>query len=438
MERLFYKQLLDWKTGGMTKPLLVMGARQVGKSYIVDAFCKAEYNQYIQIDLLKTKDLVQIYQSDLSSSRKFEQLQMLIGSKLDTPQSILFVDEVQESEEFISDLKYLQEDHPEANIICAGSLLGVKLKRFKRSFPVGKVNMRTMYPMNFPEFLMALGKKHYIPLIKQSYQENSKLVSATHTELLHALRVYLCIGGMPEAVKQYLDVNEQMLAFDSSFFDDLRTAYLGDMKKYVANTSEAVKIERIYSSIPLQQANKAHKFQYSKIKSGARAGHFETALDWLMAADLIYKANCITNPEKPMRYFIDPDVFKLFINDVGILTHLLRIDHSDIILDRLGQHKGLLAENYVACELETAGMALHYWRSDNNAEVDFLIENKDGVIPLEVKSADNVQSKSLRLFCEKFNPPYAMRISTKNFGFENKIKSVPLYAAFCLEKTNDY
>jgi len=432
MERLFYKQLLDWKTRGMTKPLLVLGARQVGKSYIIDAFCKAEYAQYIKIDLLKTRDLEQIYKSNLSSSSKFKQLQMLIGSTLDNLQTILFVDEVQESEEFISDLKYLQEDHPEVNIICAGSLLGVKLKRFKKSFPVGKVNLRIMYPMSFPEFLMALGKQHYIPFIKQCYQERSPMVSAVHTELLHSLRVYLCIGGMPEAVRQFLDVKENLLEFDSAFFDELRAAYLDDMKKYVANTSEAVKIEQIYRSIHWQQANKAHKFQYSKIKSGARASHYETALDWLMAANLIYKAYGITNPEKPIRYFTDPDVFKLFINDVGILTHSLGIDYSDIILDRLGQQKGLLAENYVACELEAAGMALHYWRSDNNAEVDFIIENKDGVIPLEVKSADNVQSKSLKVFCEKHHPPYAIRISTKNFGFENRVMSVPLYAAFCL------
>jgi len=418
----------------MTKPLLVLGARQVGKTYLIDAFCKKEFEQYRQINLFEEPLLGQIYQSGLSSTQKFGQLQLLAGSELNNSNTILFVDEVQESEEFIAELKYLQEKHPETKIICAGSLLGVKLKRFRKSFPVGKVAIKDMFPLRFPEFLMAIGKQAYIPVIQQCYQENSKMLPTLHEELLQMLRVFMCVGGMPEAVQQFLDIEKDLMKFDAAFFDDLKTAYINDMKKYVNNLNEAVKIERIYDSIPLQQDNKAHKFQYSKIRSGGRASAYETALDWLMSADLVYKASCITRPEKPVRHFVDPDIFKLFINDAGFLTHFLGIDYSDIMLDRLGQLKGLLAEGYIACEMEAAGIALHYWRSENNAEVDFVIENKDGVIPLEVKSAENVQSKSLRVFCDKHNPPYAVRISTKNFGFINKIKSLPLYAAFCLQE----
>lgn len=418
----------------MTKPLLVLGARQVGKTYIINAFCEAEFKQYQQINLFEDHLLKQIYQSELSSARKFEQLQLLAGIRLDGPETVLFIDEVQESEEFIADLKYLQEKHPEVNIICAGSLLGVKLKRFKNAFPVGKVTMKHLYPLSFPEFLMALGKQSYITVIQQCFFENSKMLPVLHEELIHTYRTYLCVGGMPEAVQMHLDNNEDTQKLDTSFFADIKRAYLNDMKKYVNNQSEAVKIERIYNSIPLQQANKAHKFQYSKIRSGARAGSYETALDWLMATDLVYRSNCVTNPAKPIRYFTDPDVFKLFVNDIGLSTYSLGIDYRDIILDRLEQPKGLLAENYVACELKSANVALHYWRSDNNAEVDFLIETKDGVIPLEVKSADNVQSKSLMVYCDKYAPVYALRISTKNFGYTNKIRSIPLYATFCLEK----
>ena len=419
----------------MIKPLMVLGARQVGKSYLIDAFCTAEYKQYRQINLFEEPLLEQIYQSNLSAARKFEQLQLLVGRKLDNPETILFVDEVQESEEFIAELKYLQEKHPEANIICAGSLLGVKLKRFKRSFPVGKVAIKNMYPLSFPEYLMAVGMKDYIPVVQQCYHENSKMLPALHEELMQMLRIYLCIGGMPEAVQHFLNIKEDLLEFDSTFFDDLKTACIDDMKKYVKNLNEAIKIERVYNSVPLQQANKAHKFQYSKVRSGARASAYETALDWLMAADLVHKTSCITTPEKPVRYFVDPDVFKLFLHDMGLLTYSLGINYSDIILDRLGQFKGLLAENYVACELKAAGTAFHYWRSENNAEVDFVVENKDGVIPLEVKSAENVQSKSLKIFCNKYGPPYAIRLSTKNFGFANKIRSLPLYATFCLGAT---
>ncbi|MCL2137745.1 MAG: AAA family ATPase [Coriobacteriia bacterium] len=435
MERLFYQELQEWKASKLSKPLLVQGARQVGKTYIIDSFCKTEFKQYRQINLFEEPLLKQVYESELSADSKFEQLQMLAGIKLDDPQTVLFIDEVQESEEFISSLKYLHEKHPEMNIICAGSLLGVKLKRFKSTFPVGKVTIRNMYPMSFSEFLMAVGKTELISHIWKCYQGDEKMLPALHEELLHTLRTYLCVGGMPEAAQQYLDIAGELLEFDSSFFDDLKASYINDMNKYVRNQSEAIKIGRIFNSIPLQQANNSHKFQYSKILSGARAAHYETALDWLMAADLAYKVDNITLPEKPIRYYIDSDVFKLFLNDVGMLTHSLGIDYSDIILDRLGQFKGLLAESFVACELRSAGYALCYWRSENNAEVDFLIEGEDGVIPVEVKSGDNVQSKSLNSYRRKYDPPFSIRLSTKNFGFTEGIKSVPLYAAFCIAGT---
>jgi predicted AAA+ superfamily ATPase len=432
MERYFYQELLNWKVEGMKKPLLVLGARQVGKTYLIDQFCIKEFKHYRQLNLFEEPLLQQLYQSDLSSRSKFEQLEMIVGFKLDNANSVLFIDEVQESEELISELKYLQEKQPQANIVCAGSLLGVKLKRFKRSFPVGKVQIKNMYPMSFPEFLLAAENPAYVQQIKQCYQDGTTMLPTMHEELMRLHRTYICVGGMPEAVQQYLDKDKDLQKFDSFFFDTLKAAYINDTKKYVSNQNEAVKIERIYDSIPLQQANKSHKFQYSKIRSGARSSQYETALDWLMAAGLAYKIDCVTEPEKPIKYFVDPDVFKLFSNDVGLLAHLLQIDFRDIMLDYLGQAKGYLAESYVACELSAKGIPLYYWRSQNNAEVDFLIQNEDGVIPLEVKAAQNVQSKSLGVYCQKYKPAYAIRISAKNFGFTNGIKSLPLYAAFCL------
>lgn len=432
MDRLFYQQLLNWKNSGMTKPLLVLGARQVGKTYLIDAFCHAEFKHYKQINLFEEPLLKQIYQSELSSSRKFEQLQLLVGIKLEDPQTILFIDEIQESEELIADLKYLQEKQPGVNIICAGSLLGVKLKRLKKPFPVGKLTIKNMHPLSFPEFLMAVGKQDYIPVIQQCCLENSKMLPALHEELLQTLKTFLCIGGMPEAVQQFLDIGKDLLSFDSSFFEDLRATCLDDMRRYIKNQNEAIKIERIYTSIPQQQGNKAHKFQYARIRSGARASDFETALDWLLAADLVHRADCVTTPEKPLQYFVDPNTFKLFLNDPGILIHSLGIDYRDVILDRLGTFKGLLAESYLASELTATNNTLHYWRSQNNAEVDFLLEGESGAIPLEVKAAENVYSKSLGVFCERYDPAYAIRVSAKNFGFSNKIKSLPFYAAFCL------
>jgi predicted AAA+ superfamily ATPase len=432
MERHFYQELLNWKAGGMRKPLLVLGARQVGKTYLIDQFCAREFRHYRQLNLFEEPLLKQLYQSNLSSKSKFEQLEMIVGFKPDNADSVLFIDEVQESEELISELKYLQEKQPQVNIVCAGSLLGVKLKRFKKSFPVGKVQIKNMYPLSFPEFLLATENPAYVQQIQRCYQGNETMLPTMHEELMRLHRIYICIGGMPEAVQHYLDKGHDLQEFDNSFFDTLKTACIDDMKKYVSNQNEAVKIERIYDSIPLQQANKSHKFQYSKIRSGGRANQYETALDWLMAAGLTYKTDCVTEPEKPIRHFVDLDVFKLFSNDVGLLTRLLQIDFRDIMLDRLGQAKGYLAESYVACELSAKDMPLYYWRSQNNAEVDFLIQNEDGVIPIEVKAAQNVQSKSLGVYCQKYKPAYAVRVSAKNFGFANGIKSLPLYAAFCL------
>jgi len=432
MERLFYNDLLGWKTAGMKKPLLVLGARQVGKTYLLDGFCRKEFKRYSQINLFEDSALKQLYRSDLSSDSKFEQLQMIAGFQLEDDDTILFVDEVQESEEFISELKYLQEKHPQANIICAGSLLGVKLKRLKSSFLVGRVDMKKMYPMRFQEFLMATGHGAYVRLIEQCFEGVTAMLPTMHEELLYQYKLYSCIGGMPEAVQQFLDADKEPANLDRSFFDSLNAAYLDDMKKYVSSQSEAIKIERVYNSIPTQQSNTSHKFQYSKIRSGARSSQYETALDWLMAASMVHKAECVNNPAKPVKYYVDPAVFKLYMADVGLLAHQLELDQTDIMLDRLGQAKGLLAENYVACELTANCVSLFYWRSEFEAEVDFLLQNEDGVIPVEVKSADNVQSKSLRVFCEKYKPPYAFRVSTKNFGFENGIKSVPLYATHCL------
>jgi predicted AAA+ superfamily ATPase len=432
MERIFYQQLANWKSSGMKKPLLVLGARQVGKTFAIDMFCSQEFVNYHQVNLLENPALGQIYQSELSSASKFEQLQMLVGSKLDNADTVLFVDELQESEGFIADLKYLQEKQPQVNIVCAGSLLGVKLKRLKRSFPVGKVSIRNMYPLCFMEFLMALGKQDYIPVIQQCYEKNAQMFPALHQELLRIYRIYTCIGGMPEIIQHYLDNDQVLLDLDLTFFDDLKTAYIDDMKKYVSSQNEAVKIERVYNSISLQQSNLSHKFQYSKVRSGARASQYDTALDWLIAANLVCRSECVTNPEKPIRYFAEPEVFKLFLCDLGMMTHSLGIKFSDIMLERIGQPKGLIAENYVACEFSAQSVPLHYWRSEHNAEVDFLVEMQRGVIPVEVKSADNTQSKSLGVYCRKYQPAYAIRLSTKNFGFTNNIKSVPLYAAFCL------
>jgi predicted AAA+ superfamily ATPase len=237
-------------------------------------------------------------------------------------------------------------------------------------------------------------------------------------------------------VSQYLALDGRIDHFDRSFFDDLYGAYLEDMGKYVRSGAESLKIERIFSSIPTQLNNSSARFQYSKAGKGARSLHYASALDWLLAAGLAHKAMAVSLPEKPLAYFADADVFKLFVHDVGMLTHRMGIAFGDLVLDSIGQAKGMVAESYVACEMVSKGRQLRYWRSANNAEVDLLLECQDGVIPVEVKSADNVRSKSLKAYCDKYKPAYAFRVSAKNFGMEGGIRSVPLYASFCLGGLN--
>ena len=432
MERKIYKDLLEWKNNNIQTPLMVLGARQIGKTYIIDEFCKNEFDNYVYINLLEQKDVIELYKSNDNSEEKFKKLQFILNKDINLDNTIIFIDEIQESEELISELKFFCENIKPFKIICAGSLLGVKLNRFSSSFPVGKVKLITMYPMNFEEFLIALGHKNIIKDIKKCFEENKPMVDVIHNKLIDLYRLYLCIGGMPNAVLNLKSV-DNILECDKSILEDIINAYLNDMNKYVVNITESPKIEAIYKSIPSQLANPSNKFQYKKVDDNARRRNYESALNWLLSSRMILKSNSVNKVEIPLKAFIEDNTFKLYLSDVGLLTRLLEINYSDIILDKNFMYKGVIAENYVACELQRLGRTLCYWNSGNKAEIDFLLYNEDGIIPIEVKANINNQSKSLNNYVEKYNPPYSIRISNKNFGFENNIKSVPLYAVFCIK-----
>ena len=341
--------------------------------------------------------------------------------------------EIQESEELISALKYFNESEEPFKIICAGSLLGVKLKRMHSSFPVGKVKLINMHPMDFEEFLIANNSESLRDEIVNCYKNNIPMDPVLHEKALNLYRLYLCVGGMPESVNNLIINDKDILKYDRSIVEDIYQSYLNDMNKYVANKFEANKIEAIYKSIPSQLGNQSNKFQYGKISSNARKRDYETALDWLLSSTMVYKCPILKKPEIPPLGFIIDDYFKLYLSDVGILLNMLQIKYNDIILDKLLQYKGIIAENYVATQLVANDIQLIYWESGNQAEIDFILYNDDGIIPIEVKADDNVGSQSLNVYMKRFNPKYAIRISTKNFGFKNNIKSVPLYAAFLIK-----
>lgn len=433
MKRKIYQELVNWKRTSIEKPLMVIGARQIGKTYIINEFCKNEFENYIYINLLDHSEIIKIFKEEINTLEKFKRMKIYLDMDIDIEKTIIFFDEIQESEELISALKYFNESNEPFKIICAGSLLGVKLKRMHSSFPVGKVKMINMYPMNFEEFLMANGSQALIDEIKTCYENNTAMDSVLHNKALDLYRLYLCVGGMPESINNLLSNNKDILKYDKSIIEDIYQSYLNDMNKYVENKFEASKIESIYKSIPSQLGNQSNKFQYGKISSNARKRDYETALNWLLSSTMVHKCPILNKVEIPPLGFIIDDHFKLYLSDVGILLNILQVQYKDIILDNLLQYKGIIAENYVATQLIANKNSLIYWESGNKAEVDFILYNDDGIIPIEVKANDNVSSQSLNVYMKRYKPKYAIRISTKNFGIANNIKSIPLYAAFLIK-----
>ena len=430
MKRKIYDELLKWKNEDIKTPLMILGARQIGKTYIVKEFCEKEFRQYEYINLLDNKEVISIFKENINIIDKIKKMEIALGHTIDFENTIIFFDEVQESEEIISSIKYFCESSVSYKIICAGSLLGVKINRFHSSFPVGKVKMITMYPMNFEEFLWALDYEIIIPEIKSCYQNNKKMNDVMHEKLLNYYRMFLCTGGMPQIVIN-LKKEKNVLNIDKDILKNIISGYLSDMNKYILNATEGVKNEAIYNSIPTQLANPSNKFQYSKINNNARKRDYEISIDWLLSSKMILKSNAINKVETPLKAFINEDNFKLYLSDVGLLTTLLEIKYEDIMLNKDFMYKGIIAENYVATELIRSN-TLYYWQSENKAEIDFLIYNKNGIIPIEVKANINNNSKSLNYYMDKYKPPYAIRVSSRNFGYENNIKSIPLYATFCI------
>lgn len=436
MKRKIYQELLNWKNNSEKKPLMLLGARQVGKTYIINEFCKNEFDNYVSINLLERVDIVNLYDENINSDEKYMKLKLLLKFDIEKENTCFFIDEIQESEKLISELKYFCEKHNSVRIICAGSLLGVKLKRSRFSFPVGKVTMLNMYQLDFEEFLDAAGEYLLIEEIKRCYANNIQMSAIIHHKALELYKTYLISGGMPESVKNIINVDLDVSKYDKNILKSIVDSYFNDMDKYVVNNSEALKIERTYRSIPSQLSNLSNKFQFSKITHGAKSREYETSLDWLEASNMVNKSYQVSVPEVPLRGFIKENYFKLFLNDVGVLSSILELDYADIMLDNISLYKGIIAENYVANQLLCNGYSLYYWQSNATSEVDFLIYTSDGNIPVEVKAGDSVKSRSLSFYMEKFNPKYAIRVSTRNFGYDDKkrIKSIPLYAVFCIKK----
>lgn len=429
MYRKIEEDLKNWKNN-YKMPLMLVGARQTGKTFILDHFCKNNFDNYIYLNLEKEPDVAQIFSSTLKPDEIIEQIKILKKIEFDASNTILFIDEIQVSESAITSLKYFCESSEPYKIVCAGSLLGVKINRFNSSFPVGKVVIKYLYPLDFEEFLMALKEDLLIEEIKKHYMSNTPLLSPIHEKALDLFKKYLVLGGMPTLINSFIDSDYNISGVNFDMQEYIIASYLADMNKYTENT-EGIKNSKIYNSIPRELARENNTFKYSIVDKDARKVRYESSLDWLLASNMILKCNLVENNVSPLKAYVNSDKFKIYLSDPGLLRSLSGVDYTEILLDKNEMYRGLLTENYVACEFYTKFRELYYYNF-SKFEIDFLIKIDGDIIPVEVKSGKRITSKSLNEYIGKYNPIYSIRISSKNFGFENNIKSVPLYAVFCI------
>ena len=431
MERKMLKKLQKWKDDKEKMPLIIYGARQVGKTYTILSFGKQYYKNVAYINFEDNTEIAKIFEKDLEIERIIKELQVKLGITILKEDTLLFFDEIQACERALTSLKYFAENAPQYHVIAAGSLLGIAINRQKYSFPVGKVKMLTLYPLDFEEFLWAFNQKDLANMIREAFTENKEF--ALHSLANEYYRLYLATGGMPRAVLEYRE--KQDMNFVTAVLKDINNSYIADMAKY-ANPTETTKIIAVYNIISAQLAKENKKFQYKLIKSGARAYEYETAINWLNASGIIIHCTKVKEGKLPLSAFIEPESFKIYMTDVGLLCNKFGIPTNVVIVENenLNNFKGALAENYVCSSLVQCGLTPYYWESNGKAEVDFVVQDKKGnIIPIEVKSSNHTRSKSLNIFKKLYDIPYSIRISTKNFGLENEIKCIPLYSVFCLD-----
>ena len=425
MYRFAIEELKKWKTRENRKPLIIRGARQVGKTWLMKEFGASSYDQTVYINFDGNTQMQRLFDGDLDVQRIIIGLELYVGYKIDPENMLLVFDEIQEVPRALTSLKYFNENAPQYQIVCAGSLLGIALHD-GTSFPVGKVEFLDLYPLSFYEFLTALGKERFVTLLKdQEYSTASNF----RQEYVDSLKQYYFIGGMPEVVQAFVDNKD---------FNEARTiqqrilsAYEQDFSKHAPN--EAVpRIRMIWNSIPSQLAKENKKFIYGLIKEGARAKDYELALLWLSDCGLVHKVNRITVPNLPLKAYEDLKAFKLFFVDIGLLSCLAGL-RQNVLLDGnelFKEFKGALTEQYVLQELKTLkGIQCYYWTAERGtAEVDFVVDNGADVLPIEVKAEINLQAKSLKVFHEKYQPAKSIRTSMADYKDEGWLVNLPLWA----------
>lgn len=425
MYRYAIEDLYKWKESKYRKPLIIEGARQVGKTWLMKEFGKQAYENTVYINFDANSQMSELFSADLNIERIMLGLELYVGHKINSENTLLIFDEIQEVPKALSSLKYFYENAPHYHIVCAGSLLGIALHS-GTSFPVGKVDFLKLYPLSYKEFLKALGNEQFVDLLEK---HDYTMITSFKQTYIDALKQYYFVGGMPEAVLHFVENKD---------FNEVRgiqkrilNAYEQDFSKHAPN--EIVpKIRMVWNSIPAQLAKENKKFIYGLVREGARAKDYETAIMWLCDCGLVHKVSRITTPHFPLKAYEDLKAFKLFLLDVGLLSCMTGI-RQNILLDgndMFVEFKGALTEQYVMQQLATiSDISMYYYTNDrSSAEIDFLIDNGETVIPVEVKAEVNLKAKSLKTYYEKYQPKISVRTSMADYKKEDWLVNLPLYA----------
>lgn len=430
MKRKIEVQLFSWKNKTTDRmPLIVNGARQVGKTYILRKFGEEQFKNVVYVNLETNLAIASYFNDNITPERLLRYLEASTGERIIPGETLIIFDEIQSCERALTSLKYFCEETPEFHIAAAGSLLGVAINRQHYSFPVGKVETITLYPLDFEEYLWARGKEFLCKEIHTAYETMEPLPDVLHQEAIGLYREYLLIGGMPACINAFLD--------SGSFLDvplvqnEILDNYIADMAKYASNT-DSVKIRACYNSIPAQLAKDNKKFQYKVVQKGGSATLFGASIEWLNLAGVVLKCQRINQAYEPIAVYSDLSAFKLYMGDVGLLTMKSGISQQTVLSGEGNTFMGAVTENYVAQQLAAKGYDLYYWESSSTAELDFVLQKGNQIIGIELKKGEHVRSRSLSVFVDNYKPAYSIRLSLKNFGEKDGLKSAPLYAAFCI------
>ncbi len=424
MKRNAINQLIKWKNTKTHKPLIVQGARQVGKTWLMQEFGKTQYEQVAYINFDEPKNC-EIFEDDYDISRIVMLIEIETGIKINPENTLIILDEIQECPRALTSLKYFNENAPQYDILAAGSLLGVACHE-GTGFPVGKVSFLNLYPLSFEEFLSAMGEDRFVELLQNKDYKTIKHFNDKY-ELL--LKQYCYVGGMPAVVKNYIENKDFKIVREIQ--KETLVSYENDFTKHIP-TNTVAKIRLLWKSIPAQLSKENKKFIYGAAKEGGRARDFETALSWLIDSGLVYRINKIKKPDLPIIAYEDFSAFKLFVLDVGLLGAMTNLDVKTLLEENriFEEFKGAIAEQYVLQQFKTIeDLPIFYWSNETSrAEIDFVIQLNFNVVPVEVKAAKNLQAKSLKSYMEKYNPKIAIRTSMADYKQINNLYDIPLYA----------